>query len=621
MARSDPASQSNYLSVRTTHLDLDWSVDWTARIISGSITHTVQAAHDDVEEVIFDSSYLAIKSVSEISSGSELKYKLDERHPVLGNALHVYLSKALKKGEKTQIKIEYATTDKCTALGWLEADQTASGNYPFLYSQCQAIHMRSLAPCQDTPAVKATYAAKVKSYLPVLLSALRVSPPSEQTFVIDTSKELEFVYKQPVPIPSYLIAIAAGEVAYKRVGKRTGVWADPKTLPAATWEFEKDMEIFLENAEKILPPYEFGDYDVLVLPPSFPFGGMENSNLTFLTPTLLAGDRSLVDVIAHELSHSWFGNNVGCASWEHFWLNEGWTTYCERILIRQLQGEPGRGFSYIIGRKSLKDSLKEYEKAGLPNYQKLEVPFEFGEDPDDAFSTVPYDKGSNLLLHLERTVGGLDIFLPYMHDYVKTFRGKSISTQDWQSHLFTYFGKQSNGSDLTEKLKNVDWDAWLRGTGLDLPVDMQYDTTLADAAYSLAKKWDEARKKGEMDFSSSDLDKFTSSQTVVFLETLEAYDALPSEYLKEMNRCYGFDSTSNAEIRLRWYNVSLKGDGADFKHAAAKWVVTVGRMKMCRPITKALFRVDPDLAVKTFLAAENFYHPIARAQLRKDLKL
>lgn len=156
MARSDPASQSNYLSVRTTHLDLDWSVDWTARTISGSITHTVHAAHDDVQEVIFDSSYITIKQCIDASSGSELKYKLDERHPVLGNALHVYLSKPLQKGQSTQIKIEYATTDKCTALGWLEADQTASGNHPFLYSQCQAIHMRSLAPCQDTPAVKAT---------------------------------------------------------------------------------------------------------------------------------------------------------------------------------------------------------------------------------------------------------------------------------------------------------------------------------------------------------------------------------------------------------------------------------------------------------------------------------
>lgn len=156
MARSDPASQSNYLSVRTTHLDLDWSIDWDTRIISGSITHTVQAAHDDVEEVVFDSSYLTIKRCSSSKSSEDLKYKLDERHPVLGNALHVLLPSPLKKGEQTQIKIEYATTDKCTALGWLEADQTASGNYPFLYSQCQAIHMRSLAPCQDTPAVKAT---------------------------------------------------------------------------------------------------------------------------------------------------------------------------------------------------------------------------------------------------------------------------------------------------------------------------------------------------------------------------------------------------------------------------------------------------------------------------------
>lgn len=191
-----------------------------------------------------------------------------------------------------------------------------------------------------------------------------------------------------------------------------------------------------------------------------------------------------------------------------------------------------------------------------------------------------------------------------MYDYVKTFRGKSISTQDWQSHLFAYFGKQPNGSELTDKLNKVNWDGWLRGTGLELPVKMEYDTTLADAAYNLSAKWDAARKKGEFGFSSSDLDNFTSSQTgtllqlgsdenaytvltqsysillVVFLETLESYDALPSKYLKEMNRCYNFDSTSNAEIRLRWYNVSLKGDGEDFKHAAAEWVVTVGRMKV-----------------------------------------
>jgi len=627
MARSDTASQSNYLSVRTTHLHLDWTIDWDDRKIAGSVTHTLEAQHDGVDEICLDASYLDISGAYEASSSSSsssstaLKYTLGDRHPVLGNKLTIVPAKPLGKNESVQVRIEYSTTKKCTALGWLEPHQTASGRHPFLYSQCQAIHMRSLAPVQDTPSVKSAYTAKVSSYLPVLLSALRLSPPSEQTEAIEKGKMTEYTYNQPVPIPSYLIAIASGELAFKKVGPRTGVWSDPATLDKAVWEFEEDMEIFLQHAEKLLPPYEFGDYDVLVLPPSFPFGGMENSNLTFLTPTLLAGDRSLVDVVAHELSHSWFGNNVGCKDWSNFWLNEGWTTYCERLLIREKEGEAGRGFSYIIGRKSLKDSLKGYEKKGEKKYQKLVVPAEFGDDPDDAFSTVPYDKGSNLLLHLERTVGGLEVFLPYMHAYVTKFRGKSIGTADWREHLFSYFAAHPKASTIVPALEKVDWEAWLHGDGLDLPVDIKYDTSMADKAYDLAKRWDAARKEDTIDFSAKDLEGFSSNQTVVFLETLESYDSLPPKYLREMNKCYGFDDTENAEIRLRWYNVALAGDGEDFKESAAKWVVTVGRMKMCRPITSKLFACDEKLAVKTFLAAEAFYHPIAAAQLRKDLKL
>jgi len=249
MARSDPASQSNYISIRTTDMHLDWIIDWDSRIITGSITHTLLAQHDGVDEVCFDASYLDISAAS--CPSSPLEYTLCDRHPVLGNQLAVRLAHKLNKNETVQVKIDYSTTKKCTAVGWLEAHQTATGKHPFLYSQCQAIHMRSLAPCMDTPAVKATYSAKVRSYLPVLLSALRVSPPSEVVTAISKDRHVEYVYRQPVPIPSYLIAIAAGEVAYKRVGKRTGVWADPATLEKAVWEFEEDMEIFLEHAEKV----------------------------------------------------------------------------------------------------------------------------------------------------------------------------------------------------------------------------------------------------------------------------------------------------------------------------------------------------------------------------------
>jgi len=208
-----------------------------------------------------------------------------------------------------------------------------------------------------------------------------------------------------------------------------------------------------------------------------------------------------------------------------------------------------------------------------------------------------------------------------MDSYVSTFRGKSIGTNDWRDHLFTYFSNHPNASSIIPALEEVDWEGWLHGDGLSLPVDMEYDTSMADKAYDLAKKWDTARKEGKMDFKESDLDRFSSNQTVVFLEAMEAYDTLPANYLKEMNKCYKFDTTENAEIRLRWYNVALAGDGKDFKYAAAKWVVTVGRMKMCRPIMQKLFSCDEELAIKTFLDAEAFYHPIATAQLRKDLKL
>ena len=298
----------------------------------------------------------------------------------------------------------------------------------------------------------------------------------------------------------------------------------------------------------------------------------------------------MVDVIAHELSHSWAGNNVGCKDWGSFFLNESWTTYLERLLVRHDQGEPGRGFSYILGYKALQDSLAAYEKSGETRYQRLVVPYAFGEDPDDGFSTVPYDKGANLLLHLEGLVGGLDVFLPYVKEYFITFAGKSIGAFDWQAHLFEYFGKHKDAATILPKLKNeVDWDAWFNGEGLTLPVKPKYDTTLADAAYALAERWDGARNSssamdGLKQFKASDLDKFSSSQTVVFLETLEQYDALPAEYLQRMNELYSLDTTENAEIRLRWYNVALKGDGRDFKASAAKWVVTVGRMKV---------RIDP----------------------------
>lgn len=615
----DPASHSNYRCVSILHAHLDWNIDWDLKTISGSVCHTLQARKDGVSEVILDTSSLSIKQVTMMEPRANqldpLKIHIGERHQVLGSALHISLPHALKTGQQITLKIEYSTTKDCTALGWLEPSQTASGNHPFLYSQCQAIHARSLLPIQDTPGVKFTYTALAHSYLPVLFSG-RKSTSSSSIQSISKDHVKVWKYEQPVKIPSYLIAIAAGELVYREMGQRTGVWADPATINSAYDEFASSTERFVAAAEKIIGvDYDWGSYDVLVLPPSFPYGGMENSNLTFLTPSLLTGDKSLVDVVAHEIAHSWFGNNVGCANWGSFWLNEGWTTYLERLILREIHGEAERSFSYIIGRKALGDALLEFKDQ--PKFQQLEIPYEFGEDPDLAFSTVPYDKGANFLLYLEGLVGGLDVFLPYASDYVKTFKAKSLDTVMWKNHLLRYF---SSRPEVSEKLNAVDWEAWLHGHGSELPVQPKYDTTLADDAYSLAQRWCQARNDSTIKFDPIDIKNFTSNQIVVFLEKLdEEVEKFDESVIDLMNQTYRFNETKNQEIRLRWYSNSLKS--GCFCKDAAQWVADKGRMKFARPVYRALFKVEPDLARKTFRDHADFYHPICRALLSKDLGL
>ncbi|WVQ82071.1 leukotriene A-4 hydrolase/aminopeptidase [Cryptococcus sp. DSM 104549] len=611
----DPATLSNYLAIVTTHIDLTWSIDWEARVFGGSAKLQLEAREDGVKEVVLDSSYLDVKSVE--VEGEKVDHKIDGRIDVMGEALHIPLPKTLSEGQSTSVLINYSTTKECTAVGWLEPQQTKSGKHPYLYSQCQAIHARSMLPCQDTPAVKATYGAKVRSGrgLEVLMSGLRKE-------VHDLGEgEREFVYDQPVGIPSYLIAIAAGELVFKPFDKlegrnwTTGCWTEPGTMDAAFWEFHRDTANFVATAEDLATDYKFGVYDVLFLPESFPYGGMENSCLTFATPTIIAGDRSQVDVVAHEISHSWFGNGIGCATWRHFWLNEGWTTYLERLIIRETHGEAARQLSYTVGRRALVDDLERLDA----RFQRLVAEYKEHEDPDEGYSQVPYEKGANFLYFLELTVGGLDAFLPYMKDYVRTFEGTSITTEQWREHLFHYFGSLKDGEKYIKKLGKVDWDEWLHGSGTDLCVDIKYDDTLSKACYDLAERWVKAKESEDFSgFSSKDVESFSSTQKVVFLDKLEAAGTFSPKAVAALDKAYGFGSTGNAEIGLRFFEIALKS-GPEYADSAAAWVITKGRMKFCRPVFRLLNEQAPELAKKTFLEHSGFYHPIARKMIARDL--
>ena len=329
----------------------------------------------------------------------------------LGSALVVELPEELAKtGTSVKITISYATSPEASGIQWLAAAQTAGKTHPYLFTQCQAIHARSVLPCQDTPAVKCQYAARitVPSALTALMSAASVSSSEPISAVAAAGEDggdgpsmRTFSFEQKVPVQSYLIALVVGALESHDLSERCRVWSEPQQIEASAREFG-EVEEMLQAAESLLGPYVWGRYDLLVLPPSFPYGGMENPMLTFVTPTLLAGDRSLTSVVIHEITHSWTGNLVTNAGWEHFWLNEGFTVFAERKIYGALKGEAMRQAACIGGLDALRSSIDHF--GADHKFTRLCPPMDSATDPDDAFSSVPYEKGSNLLYYPEQLV-------------------------------------------------------------------------------------------------------------------------------------------------------------------------------------------------------------------------
>jgi leukotriene-A4 hydrolase len=385
------------------------------------------------------------------------------------------------KGTIVAVAIALATTEKCTALQWMAPSQTSNKKFPYMFSQCQAIHNRSIFPCQDTPDVKSTYDFKIRSPLPVVASGLATGATLFEHGKVGDLGTLQYSFKQEIPMPSYLFALASGDIATASIGPRSLVSTGPEELSEAKWELEADTEKFIQVAEKLIYPYKWTQYNVLVLPPSFPYGGMENPVFTFATPTIISGDRENVDVIAHELSHSWSGNLVSNASWEHFWLNEGWTTYLERRIGAAVHGEPHRDFSAIIGWKALQDSVAQY--GDDHEFTKLVIDLK-GKDPDDAFSSIPYEKGFHFLYYLEKLVGKStwDKFIPH---YFTTWMKKSLDSYDFKATLLDFF---ASDKDASKALEAVDWDSWFYKPGL--PPKPYFDTSIVDKCYALADKWE-----------------------------------------------------------------------------------------------------------------------------------
>ncbi|CAG8574026.1 14594_t:CDS:10 [Acaulospora morrowiae] len=606
----DPNTFSNINEVQTVHLNLNFSVNFELKNIDATVTLKLITLVDNVNKVILDTSHLNVKSVS--LSGVQLKYNLAPRDEKFGSALHIELDKILPANTEFSLDIAYTTLERGTAVQWLGPRQTVGKKYPYLFTQCQAIHARSLLPCQDTPAFKLSYSAEVEVPQPLraLMSAIRIGEEENAEKATKTYK-----FEQTTKIPSYLIALAVGNLVGKEIGPRSTVWTEPEVVDEAAWEFA-DTEKFITTGEKLLTPYEWKQYDILVLPSSFPYGGMENPCLTFVTPTLLAGDRSLVDVVAHEISHSWMGNLVTTANWEHFWLNEGWTVFVERKIMGRLHGEKELEFDAIIGWQSLEHDIKLF---GETNVLTALVPNLQGVDPDDSFSSVPYEKGFNFLYHIQKVIGGPEFFEPYMKAHVQEFAGKSITTDDWKNFLYSFVEKNF-GAERKALLDTIQWESWLHSPGMP-PVKNEFDQTLATACEDLARRWHLARDNEKFDeFSPVDIENFTPGQKseipflshvllhIIFLERLLEYPAFPCSTIEAINQLYKFTTVRNAEIRFRWQEVCLSSDYEPIYPNVVAFLTEQAKN-------------GSELAKKTFIENKTFYHPIAAAMIEKDLGL
>ncbi len=548
----DVHSFSNPEVSRVCHVELDLAVSFAEKKLRGAATLTLDPAG---RRLVVDTRDLTILRVNGASSG----FQLGPRDAHLGAPLTIDLAPGARS-----VVIEYETAPQASGLQWLQPAQTAGKRHPFLFSQSQAIHARSWIPIQDSPGVRVTYSARIHAPLPLtaLMSARIVRPGH---------------FHLPQPVPAYLIALAVGDLAFQAVSARCGVWAEPSVLAGAAREFE-DMEKMVRVAEGLYGAYPWGRYDLLVLPPSFPFGGMENPCLTFATPTVIAGDKSLVSLVAHELAHSWSGNLVTNSTWRDFWLNEGFTTYFERRIQEALYGRRRSEMELAIEIGELHNELKELP----PGDQKLVVDLT-GRDPDDGMTQVPYVKGALLLRMLEEKHGRAQ-FDAWVKAYFAKFAFQSISSEQFLAFLHESFP----GENL---------NAWLHEPGLP--------ASAPTVTY---------------DFETKPRREWVTQEWLHWLRAMP--DSTTAAELSALDQQWGFTGSGNSEIVAQWLLMAIR---AGYPAAWARletFLTGVGRRKFVKPLYEALARTPDGLARARaiYLKARPLYHPITQTTVDVILK-
>lgn len=577
-------------NVFTTHLELDLDVSFESKVITGTATHTIEKKKPESPFVV-DTRDLTITKVTQSNNGKdfqEASFTLGKPDTVRGSSLTIETSK-----DATAVRIHYETAPSASALQWLTPQQTADKKQPFLFTQSQSIHARSWVPLQDTPSVRITYDAKVT--VPKDLLAL-MSAENPQKLSGDGA----YSFKMKQAIPPYLLALAVGDLRFEPLGKRAGVYAEPSIIKKAAKEFE-DTEKMITATEGLYGPYVWERYDIIVLPPSFPFGGMENPRLTFATPTILAGDKSLVSLVAHELAHSWSGNLVTNATWRDFWLNEGFTTYVERRIQEALYGAQQAEMEALIGFRELEEELKELPEAQQALFIEVD-----DESPDTLITGVPYEKGALFLRQLEKAFGR-KAFDAFLQNYFTTHAFKSITTKD-----FVAFLDKELLAKNPEAAKTIPLKEWLTASGLPKDPSLPQTDALTAVEKEVAALSEHSNPKLELLSYPS----WNTHERLHFLRSLP--EKSPQTLLSALDKQFNLSTSQNSEVLNQWLTMCAYAKYEPCYPYVEKFLKNIGRTKFLRPLYGALLETgQKDLATRLFKESKASYHPLSVAAIER----
>ncbi|XP_070532258.1 aminopeptidase B-like isoform X2 [Ptychodera flava] len=602
----DVATASNYKQFTVLHFHLDLDVRFESRSILSTNSLDVEIL-EPCDHLILDvHESLTIDKITKKPSGESLKFEVKD-FTEYGKALHISLK--CREGEKFQLEIKYTASDRGPGVCWLKPVQTAGRQLPYLFTQGWPTGNRSIFPCVDTPAVKSTYSATVK--VPDGFTAVMSANEWEKG-----EQSNVFKFNMTVPIPAYLVAMAVGDLVSAEIGPRSRVWTEPSKLEAAKAEFEGVVEEFICTGEKLFGPYVWGRYDLLVMPPSFPFGGMENPCLTFVTPCVVVGDKSLTDVVMHEIAHSWFGNLVTNATWSDFWLNEGFTMYAQRRICTEVEafGEAYTCLEAATGQALLREQMDNSGEDHPLN--RLRVVIEPGVDPDDTYNETPYEKGYCFCCFLQSQIGSYEKFDEFLKAYVERYKFKSIVAEDLFDFFFEYF------PDFKDKKDELNFEGWLHNAGWPSYVpDLSAGDSLTKPAEKLAAVWAGEDVEDSQNVSK-DISNWKTYQVLHFLDKLLEKSELPMEDLSSFYP--DISHSKNAEIQLRWSKITLKNDHQPDFPQVKEFLESQGKQKYTVPVYQCMQKGSPaaqKLANEVFAATRDQLHVNVENRVAKILGL